>query len=376
MKASFRARVALVVVLTSLVNGVGFAVSSAGADVLKAKRDAEGKGYAFLTSRDDILVNARKEGRLRVLAEMQAPTIKVTTRAFMQKYPFISLHIEEIRGADAGQRVLLELKAGMARDWDILHVSTSLYSQYLPYLWKVDLCGMAAEEVLAIPPKMIDPKNRNAVSYFSRFQVTAYDGQVVGADRLPKSWEDFLKPDLKWKKFAVDIDTTSVAALVPAWGLEKTLEFARRIAAQNPIWVRGGTRTLTAILAGEIPLFLGANFTAVSRAQRKDPKGRLRYAVLEPVPVRFAMPEAIMNGAKHTNAALLWLEWMASAEAQKLIDEHEPLASSIHVRGGAVERETRGKRISEMNWDYLQNLSETEAKVFEAYGFPKAEAKN
>jgi hypothetical protein len=33
---------------------------------------------------------------------------------------------------------------------------------------------MAAEGVLAIPPKMIDPKNRNIVSYFSRFQVTVY----------------------------------------------------------------------------------------------------------------------------------------------------------------------------------------------------------
>ena len=348
----------------------------AHADVLKAKKEAESRGYAFLTNRNEIIANARKEGKLRALAELQAPTIKATTRAFMEKYPFIDLQIEEIRGADVGQRMLLEIKAGVARDWDILHVSTSLYGQYLPHLWKIDLGGMAAEGVLAIPPKMIDPKNRNIVSYFSRFQVTAYNAQLVPADQLPKAWEDFLKPELRGKKFAVDIDSTAVAALVPAWGVEKTLDFARRIAAQNPIWVRGGTRTLTAVPTGEIPLFLGANFTAVSRAQRKDPAGRLRHIVLEPVPVRFAMPEAIMAGAKRFNAALLWLEWMASPEAQKLIDEHEPLASSIHVRGGTVERETRGKQISEVSWEQLQNLGDTEAKVFEAYGFPKAEIRN
>lgn len=83
-----------------------------------------------------------------------------------------------------------------------------------------------------------------------------------------------------------------------------------------------------------------------------------------------------MAGAKRFNAALLWLEWMASPEAQKLIDEHEPLASSIYVRGGTVERETRGKRISEVSWELLQNMGDMEAKVFEAYGFPKAEIKN
>ena len=376
MKARLTARVALFALVYGSATGMYFRPPLACADVVKAKKEAESRGYAFVTNRSEILANAKKEGKLRVLAEQQAPTIKASTRAFMEKYPFIDLHIEEVRGADVGQRVLLEIKAGVARDWDILHVSTTLYPQYLPHLWKVDLLGMATERVLSIPPKMIDPKNRNIASYFSRFQVTAYSSQLVPADKLPKTWEDFLKPELKGKKFAVDIDATAVAALIPAWGTEKTLEFARKISAQDPIWVRGGTRTLTGIVGGEVALFLGANYTAVSRAQRKDPMGRLRYAVLEPVPVRFALPEAIMSGSKRSNAALLWLEWMASAEAQKLIDEHEPLASSIYVQGGSVERETRGKRISEVTWEYVQSMGDMEAKVFEAYGFPKAEIKN
>ena len=364
-----------IVFLYLFATGPGFGAAST-ADILKASREAEGRGYAFLTNRGEIVANASKEGKLRVLAELQAPTIKATSRAFMETYPFVDLHVEEIRGADVGQRMLLEIKAGVARDWDILHVSTSLYSQYLAHLWKVDLLGMATQEVLSIPPQMIDPRNRNIVSYFSRFQVTAYNSQLVPADQVPGSWEDFLKPELKGKKFAVDIDATAVSSLVPAWGLEKTLDFARKLAAQNPIWVRGGTRTLTVVAAGEIPLFLGANFTAVSRAQRKDPLGRLRHTVLEPVPVRFAMPEGIMAGSKRFHAALLWLEWMASPKAQQLIDEHEPLASSIYVRGGTVERETRGKRLSEVSWEHVQRMGDLEAKVFEAYGFPKAEIKN
>jgi hypothetical protein len=38
-------------------------------------------------------------------------------------------------------------------------------------------------------------------------------------------------------------------------------------------------------------------------------------------------------------------EWMASAESQKLADEHEPVGSSRDFRGGAVEQELKGKAL-------------------------------
>jgi hypothetical protein len=64
---------------------------------------------------------------------------------------------------------------------------------------------------------------------------------------------------------------------------------------------------------------------------------------------------------------------MASAEAQRLIDEHEPLASSVYVRGGFVERELAGKELSVLSWEDRAKAGEWEGKIFEAYGFPKAE---
>jgi ABC-type Fe3+ transport system substrate-binding protein len=213
------------------------------------------------------------------------------------------------------------------------------------------------------------------VALFSRFQVTAYNKELVPVDRVPKTWEDLLKPEFKGRKFAADIRPTEIASLVPAWGVEKTVEFARKIAAQQPLWVRGGTRTLTAMVAGEVPMMIGPNFTAVKRAQGKDPRGVLQYVSLEPVPVRLVVEEGINAASRHPNAALLWLEWMASNEAQKLADEFEPLASSLHVRGGAIEQELRGKKLSVVNWDHHQNIEKWQSQVFEAYGFPKVERK-
>ena len=62
MKGPSLARVVLLVFLYFSASGPTFAPSSAHADVLKAKKEAESRGYAFLTNRDEIIGNAQ-EGR-------------------------------------------------------------------------------------------------------------------------------------------------------------------------------------------------------------------------------------------------------------------------------------------------------------------------
>ena len=65
--------------------------------LLKAKQVAESKGYVFLTTHDEIVSNARKEGKLRVMAGV-LDSVKPTTEAFKKRYPFIDVHVESIRG--------------------------------------------------------------------------------------------------------------------------------------------------------------------------------------------------------------------------------------------------------------------------------------
>lgn len=375
MRSEILAKLLTILFAAAWLSGSTALAAAPSPALLKAKKDADAKGFTFITSHDEIVNKAKQEGKLRVLAEMEPPTIKAAIKAFTSKYPFINLHIEEITGTDAARRNILEIKSGMAKDWDVLHLSSDFYNEYLPYLWKMDVVGMAQQGILQIPVPMIDPKNRNVVGYYSRFQVTAYNKTLVAADKLPKLWEDMLKPEFKGKKFAADIRPTEIAALVPAFGLEKTIDFARKIAAQDPMWVRGGSRTVTSIAAGEVPMMIGPNFHTTKRAMGKDRLGNLQFVALEPVPVRLSLEEAIQAGSKNPHAALLFLEWMASNEAQKIADENEPASSSLYVRGGIVEQELRGKKLSTVNWDDHQHIDQWQAKVFEAYGFPKAEIK-
>jgi len=164
--------------------------------------------------------------------------------------------------------------------------------------------------------------------------------------------------------------------LVPAWGLERTLDFARKLAAQQPAWGSGGTRLNTAIATGEHSLLCCVNFSAARRSVSRDPTGSLNYKIVEPVPTRAVEHAiAILDTTDHPHAALLWLEFLASPEAQEIIDKHEPFRASVFSPGSAQAQVTRGKDLSVVDWDHFTKFQEYTEKVFEAWGFPKAGGK-
>ena len=122
----------------------------------KAKQQADAKGYTFITNHDEIVAKAKKEGKLRVTAAMDAANIKIYGAAFQKKYPFIDIDGRESNGPDVAQRILREIQSGAAKDWDTILVYAEYRSEYTPHLWNVDLLGMANHGVLQIPPAMID----------------------------------------------------------------------------------------------------------------------------------------------------------------------------------------------------------------------------
>jgi len=347
-----------------------YAAAAPGA-LQKAKQESEAKGFIFETSHDEIIAKARKEGKLRVISSLEMENLKPVSDAFRKKYPFIDLRAEEIAGTDTYQRMLLEMKAGTASGWDVNYLTTDFYDDYFSYQKKFDVLGMAQQGVLQMPLAMIDPVNRNIVSYTTNTQVVAYNKKLIAEEKVPAVWEDFLKPEFKGRKFLVDIRPQEVANLVPAWGLEKTLQFAKAIAAQEPIWIRGHSRSLAAMVAGEYPMLLGANLNATKRAMAKDRSGSLAFKVAEPVPIRIADHEAVLGKASSPYAGLLWLEFIASAEAQNIINRDDK--GSVFFPGTTPYQLTQGRKVTLVGWEYAPKLEELQKKVFEAYGFPKAQ---
>jgi ABC-type Fe3+ transport system substrate-binding protein len=343
-----------------------------GPALQKLKQDAQAKGFIFETSHDEIVAKAKKEGKARILTSLEAELNKPVADAFRKKYPFIDLKVEEISGTDTYQRMLLEMKAGSASGWDVNYMTTDYYADYLPHQKKFDILGMAQQGVLKIPPPMIDPVNRNVISYTTMTQIVAYNKTLIAEDKVPNQWDDFLKPEFKGRKFLVDIRPQEVANLVPVWGLEKTLQFAKAIAAQNPIWIRGHSRNIASLAAGEYPMLLGANLSTTKKAMEKDRSGALAYKVVEPIPIRAGDQEAVFEKAVSPYAGLLWLEFVVSPEAQSIIDRDT--RGSVYLAGTTPYRLTQGKKTSLVTWEYAPKLEELQKRVFEAYGFPKAQS--
>ena len=378
MKTTILTKVVGSLAIHLLLIAAGARAIAATPALLQAKKEAEAKGYIFFATHDEIVAAARKEGKLVVRTELEPRNFEPLINGFKQKYPFITdVRLEDIPNTEAHQRSLLEIRSGQAKGLDITPLALDFATEYPPHLMKHDVAGMAKHGVLKIHLGMIHPGERNIVSVTGAITVVPYNRKLISEDKVPNKWDDFLKPEFKGKKFVLDIRPIREASLVPAWGLERTLEFARKLAAQQPVWSSSSaSRVNTAIVAGEYPLAFTSTFNAIKRTMDKDRTGSLNYKIIEPVPTRIVdQPSAILNTANHPHAALLWLEFLASPEGQEIIDKYEPLRASVFTPGSFHEQLIRGKKLSAVDWDHFNKFEDYQAKIFAAYGLPKADIK-
>jgi hypothetical protein len=253
--------------------------------LVDAKKKAESKGFAFYMSRDEIIAKARQEGRLRGLVQLEG-SIPQITKAFNKKYPFINMHLEDSGGPEAHHRFIRELQGGMKTDWDILNPAIEIYPDYVPYAKKIDILGMAEQDVLQIPTKMVDPSNRNIVILAHAIGVIAYNKERISDERAPNTWEDFLKPELKGRKFLVDVRPHGLTPLAVGLGEDWLVKYAQGLKRQEPIWFRSQTTAMTGIAAGEFALHQLTNYHSCMRIRKRDARNPLVCKVIEPIPVR------------------------------------------------------------------------------------------
>ena len=359
------------VFLTMLRSAYG---APANQELEKARTMAAKSGYTFITSHDEIVAAAKREGKLRVVNTLDAETTKELIKAFREKYPFISVEGQELAGTDGAQRFLLEMQAGQTKDRDIFHLPRDFFSKFTPYAKKIDIYGMAQQGILAIPLAMIEPKNRNIMAPASAIQAVAYNKTLIAAEKVPNSWDDFLKPEFKGRKFMMDVRPHGFGSMAAGLGIDWVQNYARKLKDQDPIWVRGYSRTLTAIAAGEYALHQQANYHSCVQVAEKDPTKSIVCKVVEPIPVRLSEEEGMLENAPRPHAALLWLEFQASPTGQKIIDKYEPLKSSIYAAGSELEKIARGKKLLVGGWSVYENIDRWVEMTVEAFGFPKAES--
>jgi iron(III) transport system substrate-binding protein len=373
MRLSLKASASILALLLAACGGSSApAASTAPTSAGGAAKPAAAGGQSA-ASHDDIVAKAKQEGALQAMSTADPASLKAFKDGFTKKYPFIKFELQELTGTEATQRFQLELKSGQAKDWDVLNISEEVFTDTLPYLENVDLIAMSEKGILAIPPKMVYPEGRNVMAPGTQIGVVAYNNKSVTGDKIPKVWEDLLKPEWKGRKMITEVRPNTIAGLVPAKGEEWVKDWATKMKDQQPVWARGNTSVLTAMAAGEYALHSGTYVNSVQRLIEKG-SSTLAFTPLDPISVRLALAAGIQKGAKHPNAGLLLLEYFASSEAQKILDEVEPYKSSIYSAGET--RSTKlvaGKQVSVASWDYFPKMADYEKMILQAYGLPRAE---
>ena len=92
----WKERAVLLFILWPLITTANALGAAAGDAVIKAQQESEAKGYIFLTSHDEIVAAAKREGKLRLLGSLDPSVYKAMINAFKKQYPFVTdVHVQD-----------------------------------------------------------------------------------------------------------------------------------------------------------------------------------------------------------------------------------------------------------------------------------------
>jgi len=160
-------------------------------------------------------------------------------------------------------------------------------------------------------------KDGRLLTIYSLVYPVAYNTQLLKPEEAPRSWDDLLAP--KWKeKIIVEPRANAFGYLGLKWSEEKVVDYLKKLKAQDPIFVKGGTGTAQQLIAGVAPLAIGAyahkilqmkaQGAPIDWAKKVSPVGSTDNIVF------------VMKGARHPNAAKLLAAWLASDKSQSLLN--------------------------------------------------------
>ncbi|MDO8901149.1 MAG: extracellular solute-binding protein [Phenylobacterium sp.] len=204
-------------------------------------------------------------------------------------------------------------------------------------LWRAQEAGLlapVASDILnaAVPENLRDPEGR-WFGFQRRARVVAYDTAKVQPSEVD-TYEEIAGPRFRGKLCVRSSDNvynlSLVGALIEAWGAEKTAEWARGIVANLARQPEGGDRDqIRAVGAGVCEIALTNSYYYIRMAAGDDAGDR---SVTQTVKLGFPSLDGqgahvnISGGGVATNApnreaAIRFLEFLASPEAQTLVSQ-------------------------------------------------------
>jgi iron(III) transport system substrate-binding protein len=295
----------------SVLKRIGVALVAAALAAPALAQDASLLAYTGADRAQKIVAAAQKEGAFTLYTSIAEKDIAPLIGPFEKKYG-IKVKVWRAGSDKVLQRAVTETN-GRRYDVDAIHISAPEMEAL--HMEKV-LQPVATPGFTSLLPGTVPPHREWAATLLTVF-VQAYNTNMIKKEDLPKRFEDLLQP--KWKgKLGIEMeDFDWYAATVTAMGEAKGAKLFNDIVAANGISVRKGHSLLTNMVgSGEVPLALTVyNYMPEAARKKGVPIG---WFTMDPVIAR-ANGIGIARHAPHPNAALLFYDYMLSAEAQKIL---------------------------------------------------------
>jgi iron(III) transport system substrate-binding protein len=300
-------------------------------------------------SSDSLIAGAKKEDEIVFVAGAQTfggrKGLADLESAFNKKFG-LKTHISFAAGPDMNARAarhITEIKSGRKVSSDIFLGSQS--HQALMHkenaLEKVNYAGLfpwVTKEMEIFP-------NETVLIYTSPNGII-YNANLIAKDKAPKGYLDLIDPRLSpaWAgKIAIPPYVAWLAELSLNWGPEKVKDFARKLVAMSGGRLRYSEAER--IVSGEFPIMANIG-DALGAMWTWQVKGAPLVAVPGSSPVNTDYFQlGVPKNAVHPNSAKLFTAFMATKEAQAVLQKYESRSSHL-VEGTIMAKYLHDNRIT------------------------------
>ena len=321
-------------------------------------------GFTQAAPIDDLIAGAKKEGTIEFYgpSTLTPQGAEALGQAFNKKYGLnINLKFNPSGNMIADVSKVVGMAAtGVPPEWDLMVVTDAHHG----LLWLRKLHEPYDYKQLGVDPKVIHYDN-GSVSFANQIVLPAYNKKILPAKDVPKKWEDLLDPKWKGGKLGVTVATHHLARLATAWGEEKTTNFVKALAKQEPSLGRLG-EIYNRLQLGEILVAVTLTDSYIYTA-KKSGAPIVHDEQVQPI-ISPAYHAGVLKGARHPHVAHLFVAFLTSPEAQATWEKYAGQTSAF-IRGTKTYQYVQGKQVLYMDKDHAQLVDRLAREYGKILGF-------
>lgn len=290
--------------------------------------------------RDEMIAKAKQEGQV-VVGGSNADIMRNNAKEFRAKYPFLTIKALTANTATTVNRVTVEARA---RTRNISVDVIELSNDGLELLAKEQILTKREFPHLADFPAGSQPTHGLYVnSLISPRPQGVYNTELVKPHEVPKSWDEMTDP--KWTGRTMISSSSEEFPAQIAWlwrandklNWERSFDFFRKLAQQQPMIARGYRGGMTRLAAGEVAIFWFAPTGPASSVWKKG--GPIGFIAFPKYTGEFRSL-AIPKHARHPAAAWLFIDYLTSPKGQFWYTEEvgAKLVLNKKAKGGKLQR--------------------------------------